>query len=613
MRGALAVALLVLVALGLSSSTAAQPVSKEGQPAPHNAPHRQKQPDKQPGDFSQLVYTYIKGTFSPEFEPPAPGTYNLPVIDLVSNHPVLDPTGRRIGLLNLKEGKIAVIAFIYTSCAEVTGCPLAMGVLERLDRMLAKQAQLAQRVSLFSISFDPERDTPKRMKTVRTLLKPRSDWYFLTSATTTELQPLLEDFNQPVAKLFYPDGTWSGLFRHVLKVFLVDEDNDIRNIYSTGFLNPQLVMNDIQTLLLEKEKLTLIPAQGLPSPVPVPEDNLLTRKKVDLGGRLFFDRRLSPNNTLSCAMCHLPEQGFTSNELRLAVGIHGQSGRRNSPSLYNVAYQRSLFHDGRAATLEEQIRFPLTNPVEMGNPSMGYVVDKVRKLPGYKELFLAAFGEGASVETLSKAIASFERTLLSANSPFDRWYFGGEEKAVTARAKEGFAIFTGKGGCDSCHTVGKEVALFTDQGFHNTGVAELKLIPEKEVEVRLAEGFTIKMPRAQLNTVLTPSAKDLGRYEVTQDPLDRWRYKTPSLRNVALTAPYMHNGVLLTLAEVVNYYDQGGTEAEGQDPKIQPLELTMREKQALIDFLKSLTGDNIQTLARETLTHAKLVKKIPLP
>lgn len=607
MRSVLAAAMIVLIALGLTRPASAQPLSKEGKPVPHNPPHQHEQPF----DLSQLGYTYIKGTFSPEFEPPAPGTYTLPVVDTVSNHPVLDSNGKHIGLLDLKREKIAVISFIYTSCAETTGCPLAMGVLKHLDWMLAKQAKLAQKkVVLFSVSFDPERDTPERMAAVRTSLSPRSNWHFLTGATAVELQPLLEDFNQPAAKLFYQDGTWSGLFRHVLKVFLLDEDNNVRNIYSVGFLNPQLVMNDIQTLLMEKEKLTLHPPQGLPDPVPAPEENPLTRKKVDLGRRLFFDRRLSPNNTLSCAMCHLPSQGFTSNELRLAVGIHGQSGRRNAPSLYNVAYQRSLFHDGRAATLEEQTRFPLTNSVEMGNPSMGYVVDKVRQLPGYEELFLEVFGEGVSVETLSKALASYERTLLSANSPFDRWYFGGEEGAVTAQVKEGFKIFSGKGGCISCHTVGKDVALVTDQGFHNTGVASLQLIPEETVEVELAEGLKVRMPRAQLNTVLTPLDKDLGRYEVTQDPQDLWRYKTPSLRNVALTTPYMHNGALLTLEEVVDYYNRGGTGAEGQDPRIQPLGLTTGKKQALIAFLKSLTGDNVHTLARETYAHAELEGKV---
>lgn len=339
---------------------------------------------------------------------------------------------------------------------------------------------------------------------------------------------------------------------------------------------------------------------GLSTPVPVPEANPLTQEKINLGRRLFFDRRLSPNDTMSCALCHIPAQGFTVNETRLAVGINGKTNRRNPPALYNVAYQRLLFHDGREFTLEDQIISPLTHPLEMGNPSIGYVVEKIRKLAGYKEQFHQAFGEDVSVATLGKALASYERTLLSANSPFDRWYFSHDDHIVREEAKTGFKIFSGKGQCSTCHIVNKETALFTDQGFHNTGVAQLQIIPEKTVDVDLGGGLTVKMPRAQVEEILTPPGKDLGRYEVTLDPTDLWRYKTPSLRNVALTAPYMHNGVLLTLEDVVEYYDRGGTGSEGQDPRITPLHLTPAEKQALLAFLQSLTGDNISTLARES-------------
>lgn len=339
---------------------------------------------------------------------------------------------------------------------------------------------------------------------------------------------------------------------------------------------------------------------GLPSPLPIPDNNPLTSEKIALGRRLFFDRRLSPNDTMSCAMCHIPAQGFTVNELRLAVGINGQTTKRNPPTLYNVAYQRLLFHDGREFTLEDQVISPFTNPVEMGNPSIGYVVEKIKKLPGYVEQFHRVFGEGVSVATLGKALASYERTLLSANSPFDRWYFAGDKTAVSSEVKAGFKLFRGRGQCFACHTVSKEAALFTSQGFHNTGVAQLPLIPEKTVDVDLGGGLRVQMPRAQVDEILTPPGKDLGRYEVTLDPTDLWRYKTPSLRNVALTAPYMHNGALLTLEEVIGYYDRGGTGAEGQDPRIAPLYLTAEEKKSLLAFLHSLTGDNVKTLAQET-------------
>jgi cytochrome c peroxidase len=338
---------------------------------------------------------------------------------------------------------------------------------------------------------------------------------------------------------------------------------------------------------------------GLPSPLPVPETNPLTPEKIELGRRLFFDRRLSPNDTMSCAMCHLPAQGFTVNETRLAVGINGKTTKRNPPTLYNVAYQRLLFHDGREFTLEDQMISPLTNPVEMGNPSVGYVINKIRKLPGYEEQFHRVFGKGVSVETLGKAIASYERTILSGNSPFDRWYFGGDRTVVSEDVKRGFKIFSGKGQCRTCHTVNKESALFTNLGFHNTGAAQLQLIPPTTVDVDLGGGLTVKMPRTQVDEILTLPSQDLGRYEVTFDPTDLWRYKTPSLRNVALTAPYMHNGALLTLEEVIDYYDRGGTRADGQDPRISPLHLSAQEKQALLAFLHSLTGDNVHSLARE--------------
>jgi len=236
----------------------------------------------------------------------------------------------------------------------------------------------------------------------------------------------------------------------------------------------------------------------------------------------------------------------------------------------------------------------------MGNPSIGYVVDKVRRLPGYAEQFRQTFSEEVSVATLGKALASYERTLLSANSPFDRWHFAGDRAAVSDQVKAGFKIFTGKGQCFACHTISKEAALFTDQGFHNTGAAQLQLIPEKTVDVNLGGGLVVQMPRAQVDEILTPPSKDLGRYEITLDPTDLWRYKTPSLRNVALTAPYMHNGALLTLEEVIEYYDRGGTGAEGQDPRISSLHLTFEEKKTLLAFLRSLTGDNVKVLAQET-------------
>ncbi|MGH7786188.1 MAG: SCO family protein [Candidatus Binatia bacterium] len=197
-------------------------------------------------------YTYMVGPFTPEFQPPPPGSYRLPPIDRVDDHPLRDSTGAPVRLAALKQDRLAVVAFVYTTCSEAAGCPLAEAILHRLDRQLADDPALASQVRLVTISFDPQRDTPERLATVRAGFAPRTDWAFLTGADEAEITPVLEDFGQPVAKLRYEDGTWTGTYRHVLKVFLLDEQNRVRNIYSTGLMSPALVMADLRTLALER-------------------------------------------------------------------------------------------------------------------------------------------------------------------------------------------------------------------------------------------------------------------------------------------------------------------------------------------------------------------------
>lgn len=341
------------------------------------------------------------------------------------------------------------------------------------------------------------------------------------------------------------------------------------------------------------------PPLGLP-PLPVPADNPLTVAKIRLGRQLFFDRRLSLNNTMSCAMCHVPRQGFTMNELAQAVGLEGRSLRRNSPSVLNVAYLRSMFHDGRDTSLETQVLGPLLDRHEMANPSLGYLVEKINSLEDYAALFEDAFGRGPSVETIGQALASYQRTLLSANSPFDRWYYGQQPEALSPQAQAGFRLFMGKAHCVACHTVTDEYALFTDQAFHNTGLGWYNsMVRPKRTEptkVQLAPGVVVEVPAAIIANVGEPPPPDLGRSEVTRDPADRWRYKTPTLRNVALTAPYMHDGSLATLAEVVRFYAAGGYAHPLLDPLLTPLDLTDEDVAALVAFLESLTGDNIALL-----------------
>lgn len=337
---------------------------------------------------------------------------------------------------------------------------------------------------------------------------------------------------------------------------------------------------------------------GLPA-LPIPADNPLTAAKVGLGRMLFMDRRLSHNSTLSCAMCHVPEQGFTSNELRTPVGLEGRTVRRNTPTLYNSGYVEKLFHDGRESSLENQVWGPLLARNEMANPSIGYVVEKIRAMREYDGLFEAAFGRGPDMLTIGQALASYERTLVSGNSRFDHWHYGKEQNALTADEQAGFRLFTGKAGCSACHSVGEKHALFTDNRFHNTGIGYARTMGKRtKHRVMLAPGIEVDVEDRILQA-FEPPQPDVGRFEVTFDPSDRWAYRTPSLRNVAVTPPYMHDGSLPTLNSVIEFYDQGGIDNPHKSPLLKPLGLSMGEKKALVAFLKSLVGDNVQRLTAE--------------
>jgi cytochrome c peroxidase len=328
---------------------------------------------------------------------------------------------------------------------------------------------------------------------------------------------------------------------------------------------------------------------GLP---PLKPEQLPVREQVALGKKLFFDRRLSFNNTNSCAMCHIESEGFTSNQSATAVGMEGRSLNRNAPALYNVTYQKTLFHDGRETGLGHQVWGPLLSPLEMANPSVGYVIDKVRSLGDYNGLFEAAFnGQGVNMETLGESIGSFERTLLSGNSRFDRWYYGKSDGALTPEEKHGFELFVGKARCSTCHEIGADGALFTDHKFHVTGIGYRAAIgdPTAVYKVELAPGVFTDVAHKDLESVTQPLMNDIGRFAVTLDAKDRWSYKTPSLRNVELTYPYMHNGSLSTLEDVVEFYNKGGFEHDGEK-ELQPLDLSQQEKSDLVAFLKSLTA-----------------------
>ena len=334
------------------------------------------------------------------------------------------------------------------------------------------------------------------------------------------------------------------------------------------------------------------PPLGLPTAQP---PRPLTQASVDLGRRLFFDRRLSFNQTLSCGMCHIPEQGFTQRELATPVGIEGRSGRRNAPALYNVAHRPALFHDGREETLEQQIFAPLLAANELGNPSIGAVLQRLRRIPDYAAAFQATYGQGVNINTLSWALADYQRTLISADSPFDRWHFGGDADAVTPAVKRGFMLFKDSG-CADCHRIDKDHAHFTDDQFHDVGMLRGGIQPIAQLQV--APGRTIAVD-GDVNASMAPAKPiDLGRFDATGQIEDRWKFRTPTLRNVALTAPYMHDGSLPTLRAVVDFFDRGGDRPDAQ-AQMQPLGLTEPQKSDLIAFLRSLTGSNVDRLAAD--------------
>ncbi len=554
------------------------------------------------------------------YDAPAPGSYRLPVIETAADGTVLDSSGTRLQLFDLYNDKIVLLSFIYSTCTDVNGCPLATAVFHRLKNRLRRQPEIARQLRLLTLSFNPEHDTPQVMAEYgRGLQSPDLDWRFLTTASQADLDRILKEYHQPVSKQYDDRGNFTGTFSHVLRVYLIDRKHRIRNIYSVSFLHPDTLINDVKTLLLEESPPKLQAADAAAAPAPQPEtaqpmlglppmstppDNPLTPAKIQLGKKLFFDRRLSLNDTMSCAMCHIPKQGFSNNEMATSVGIEGRTGRRNTPTLLNAGYLQRFFHDGREFTLEQQVWGPLLAKNEMGNPSIGFVVEKIRALPDYRGRFEQVFGKPVDMVSIGMAIASYERTLNSGDSSFDRWFYGKQEDAMTSAAKQGFQLFTGKAGCSACHRIGKDFALFTDQQLHNTGIGYRQSMSSRPLthQITIAPGVRIAVSSEQITSVSSPKANDLGLYEITLDPNDRWKYKTPTLRNIAATAPYMHNGQMTTLEQVVRYYNRGGAANPGLSPLLKPLDLKDREIDQLVALLRSLTGGNLSELAESRFT-----------
>jgi cytochrome c peroxidase len=320
------------------------------------------------------------------------------------------------------------------------------------------------------------------------------------------------------------------------------------------------------------------------SPLMVPDDNPQTAGKIALGRLLFNDTRFSANGSVSCASCHHAAKAFTDG-LPVAIGINGQAGVRNAPTVVNAAFYQTQFLDGRASTLEEQALGPFVNPIEQGLTSHQTIVDVIRQDADYVQQFNQVFNVPADAVTINhvvKAIASYERTLVAGNSPFDRYYFGGDQSAISMSAARGSRIFRRKGNCANCHEISWNNALFTDNRFYNIGVGFKQLMPV------LKELIAGKNPENVALTNLQRS--ELGRFKVTKTLADLGKFKTPTLRNIALTAPYMHDGSLKTLEEVIELYDKGGDNNRFIDAKIFPLNLTKQEKADLLAFMQTLTS-----------------------
>ena len=321
--------------------------------------------------------------------------------------------------------------------------------------------------------------------------------------------------------------------------------------------------------------------------------------QVALGSKLFFDRRLSVNGSLSCGMCHVPAQGFTANELRTSVGMEGVSLRRNAPTLLNVGFVDRLFVDGRAASLEAQALQPLVHPEEMANPDVAAVMARIGALPDYRVPLRRAFGSARPTPArVASALAAYQRSLVAGGSAFDRWRYGAEPAALGGLEQRGFGLFNARG-CVACHAIGERHALFSDGAFHNVGVQALSEVQrDQAVAVTLVPGLDTQLSAETLRRIGVPDAPDRGRQEVTGRAADLRAYRTPSLRNVALTAPYMHDGSFNTLEDVLDYYAQGGTRADpAQDPRIRPFALDAAERQALVAFLRALTSPAAARLA----------------
>ncbi|MDB4942258.1 MAG: Cytochrome peroxidase [Labilithrix sp.] len=330
-----------------------------------------------------------------------------------------------------------------------------------------------------------------------------------------------------------------------------------------------------------------VPPQSVPSPA-----------QIALGDKLFNDKRLSADDSVSCATCHDPKTGFTDHKTT-AEGIKKQRGQRNSPTVLNAMFGATQFWDGRAATLEAQAKLPILNPIEMGMRSDADVVAKVQKIPEYAASFKQVFGRDVTFDDLAVALAAFERTQYSGTAPFDR-FIQGDEKALNDAEKRGWALFNGKGRCNTCHAGNAVSPLFSDQKFHNIGIAAHK--QDFPALAREAVAVVNSGNQKQVDELAIESKfSELGRFLVTKQTNDVGAFKTPTLRNVGITAPYMHDGSMDTLWDVMDHYNKGGVANPFLDGGMQRLGLSENDVDDLVAFMGSLTSDKFAAYGKQEM------------
>jgi len=323
----------------------------------------------------------------------------------------------------------------------------------------------------------------------------------------------------------------------------------------------------------------------------IPSDNPQTPAKIVLGQRLFFERRLSADGTVACSSCHDPKKAFTDGRA-VSIGIKGRAGQRNAPTILNALYNKTQFWDGRVRTLEEQAAQPIVNSSEMGQPSLDKAIARIASIAEYDQAFRDVFGRPPNGPDLLRAIASYERTQVSFDSPFDH-FVAGDENAIDTSAKRGWELFNTRGRCNKCHALTEEkrdVTNFTDNDFHNIGIGIIRhnvVALARQAKQLINSEDTAAVDRAAIQTDMSA----LGRFLITRKDSDTASFKTPNLRNVLVTAPYFHDGSQLTLWDVVDHYNKGaGLQNPYLDQDIQPLALTEGDIDDLVAFLASLTS-----------------------